>query len=79
MSLDISNVNYSEVSRRSSLSLSFVSLVFRGKRRASTDATLKIAQALTGMLGIPVTMEDLHLVLVQERNRQKQLPEAVNG
>ena len=80
MSLDISNVNYSEVSRRSGLSLSFVSLVFRGKRRASLDATLEIARALTEMQGVPVTIEDLHLVLTRERSREKaQLMEVASG
>jgi transcriptional regulator with XRE-family HTH domain len=76
--LDLSNVNYSEVSRRTLLSLSFVSLIFRGKRRPSTDATLKISQALSEMLGTPVSMEHLHLALAKKRAKEKKIPKEGN-
>lgn len=78
MSLDISNVNYSEISRKSGLSLSFVSLVFRGLRRPSSDAVLKLSKVLTDIKGVPIGMEELHGVLADIRERQKPMV-AVNG
>ena len=71
MSLDLSNVNYSEIARQTGLSLSYVSLVFRGMRRPSMDAAVKICKALSEATGDLVTMETLHQALAPERLKQK--------
>lgn len=65
--LDLDRLNYSELSRKTGLSLSYISLVFRGRRRPSTDASAAIAKALSKIKGFPISMDALHLALAQKR------------
>ena len=50
----LKGTNYSEIARRSGTTPGFVSLLFRGQRRAKVETLSKMAKALG------VTLDDLH-------------------
>lgn len=50
----LKSTNYSEIARKSGTTPGFVSLLFRGRRRAKVETMAKIAKVLE------VTLDDLH-------------------